>query len=1074
MQSRFLPSFSPKLVLGLSVAVIATLFTGVSIHTVQSMNRLARLTEQLYDHPFTVNTAVLRIEAGIVSMHRSMKDVALANSPEEIIAASQKVDQIEQAVFDDFEIVLAQFLGDKAVIEAARQEFADWKPIRDRVIQLRQDGEIAQAAAITKGEGADYIQALLTDIDQVEAFARNKAAQFLAEAQATQRHILRLTTGLLAMVILVTGTWVTWMLRLLQQRAQSAAHLALQARRAEVLLQLPKVAEAVDEDTFLQQGQEIAEDLTNSQIAFIHFIKDGGETIELVTWSRRTLEHHCNAAFESHYPVKQAGIWADALRRKQAVVFNDYDRYPHKHGLPEGHAHLERLISVPVMEDGEVVMITGVGNKATPYTELDLETVQLISNEIWRMVQRRRTLARLEASEYKLQQAQQIAQLASWEMDHHTRNIVWSDGILKIVETLPAQLGNSYDALRARVHPDDVATVNRTFANAVENHQTYEMIYRLLMGDGAIKHVHERGETAYTDAGEPLRTLGTLQDVTQQMRAEAKLRQAAAVFKNTAEGVLLTDLKGTILEVNQAFSTITGYSREDILGKNPRVLQSGRYSKDFYAALWKSLIQQGNWQGEIWNRRKDGSTYPELLTISTVTDEKGKPSGYVAVFSDITKVKESEAKLYHLAHHHPLTDLPNRLLLDVRLSQSLHHVRRNQTKLAVIFIYIDRFKNINDSMGHPIGDQVLQEFAHRLQPLFRSSDTLAHLGGDEFVLVLEDITNAHSILPMVDKVQGVLKQPFKLVDLEIYITASLGISLFPDDGNAGDILLRNADAAMYKAKSSGGNTYCFYTEEMTAAALKYVEFDHALREAIVQGQFHLVYQPQIDFVTQQWVGMEALLRWHHPILGQVSPGVFIPISEQTGLIREIGAWVLRQACVQGRQWLNDGLAVGRISVNVAGPQIQSGDLVAVLTQTLAETQFPPQALELEVTEGFIMQRPESQIQQLRTIQEMGVKIAIDDFGTGYSSLSYLKQLPIDKLKIDQSFVRDIPRDPDDMAIAEAVIALGQALNLETIAEGVETEAQATFLRDKGCEQAQGYLYSKPVEPAMIPRLLNPS
>lgn len=1066
--------FSPKLLLGFSVTIIATLITGVSIHTIQNMNRLARLTEQLYDHPFTVNTAVLRIEAGIISMHRSMKDVALATSPEEIAAAAQKVDQIEQAVFDDFEIVLSQFLGEKVVIEAARQEFADWKPIRDRVIQLRQDGEIAQAAAITKGEGAEYIADLLADIDRVEAFAGNKATEFLTEAQATHQYVFRLTTGLLLLVGGVSGTWIAWMLHLLQQRAKSAAHLTLQAQRAEALLHLPEIAETEDEATFLQRGQEIAEDLTSSKIAFIHFINDGGESIELVTWSRRTLEHYCTATFDSHYPVKQAGIWANALRQKQAVVFNDYESYPHKHGLPEGHAHLQRLISVPVIEDGQVVMITGVGNKATEYTELDIETAQLISNEIWRIVQRRRTLDRLAASEQKLQQAQQIARLASWEMDHPTQRLTWSDGILQIVETTPDRLSDSYEALRSSVHPDDFATVNRTFNNAIEQHKNYEVIYRLLTGNGNVKYVHERGETAYTETGEPSRTLGTLQDVTQQMQADAKLRQAAAVFKNTAEGVIITDLKGTILEVNRAFTRITGYDREDIVGQNPRVLKSGRYSRDFYREMWHSLINHGNWQGEIWNRRKNGSTYPELLTISTVTDDNGTRSGYVGVFSDITKVKESEAKLHHLAHHHPLTDLPNRLLLDVRLSQSLQHAQRNQTKLAVIFVDIDRFKHINDSMGHSIGDQILQEFAERLRPLFRNSDTVAHLGGDEFVVILEDIDAAHMIVPLLEKVRQATERPFQLVDWEAHITVSMGISFFPDDSDSAADLLRNADTAMYKVKADGGNSYCFYTQEMTTAAMEYVLMDNALREAITKEQFRLVYQPQVDITSRKWVGMEVLLRWHHPVLNWVSPGAFIPIAEQTGAIREIGAWVLRQACIQGRKWLDDGLQFGRISVNVAGPQIQAGNLVTVVAQTLAETGLPPESLELEVTEGFIMQQPESQIQQLRAIRNMGVSIAIDDFGTGYSSLSYLKQLPIDKLKIDQSFVRDIPQNSDDMAIAEAVVALGKALNLEIIAEGVETEDQATFLQHKGCDQAQGYLYSKPVKPTDIPTLFNVS
>ncbi|MGK7944394.1 MAG: EAL domain-containing protein [Microcystaceae cyanobacterium] len=1053
------------------MTIVVAITTAVGIHTIQSMNHLARLTEHLYQHPFTVNTAVLRIEAGIVSMHRSMKDVALANNPAEIQAAAQKVDQIEEAILKDFEVVLAQFLGDKAVIEASRQKFADWKPIRDRVIELRQDGKIAQAAAITKGEGAAYIEDLLADIDQVEVFASNKATQFLAEAQATQQYILRLTTGSIILASGLTGAGLFWMMRLLQQREQSQIKLTLQTRRSESLLRLPKIAETEDEATFLQQGQEIAEDLTNSQIAFIHFVNNGGETIELVAWSRRTLEKYCTAVFDSHYPLKKAGIWADALRQKKAIVFNDYNNYPHKNGLPEGHAPMQRFITVPVIENDEVVMITGVGNKPTPYTDLDVETVQLISNELWRLVQRRRTLAQLaEANKQKLQQAQQIANFASWEIDHKTQQMTWSEGIFQILEKTPEQFDNSYETWRASIHPDDREMVNSIFSSAIEHHQTYQMSYRLITHNRLIKHVQEQGETTYGDSGFPLRTVGTLQDITQQVQTDAKMRQAAAVFKNTTEGVMITDLKGMILEVNQAFCAITGYSREEVIGNNPRLLNSGRYDQDFYAGMWQSLISEGHWQGEIWNRRKNGSSYPELLSISAVTDDDGNPTGYVGVFSDITKAKESEARLYHLAHHHPLTQLPNRVLLDSRLAQSLERSRHNQTTLAVIFVDLDRFKHINDSMGHSTGDQILQEFAHRLKPIFRSNDTIAHLGGDEFVLVLEETHSTQTIVVVIDRILEVLQQPFKLAEREIYVTASLGISVFPDDGTSASSLLQNADAAMYKAKAAGGNTYCFYTQEMTAEALKYVVMENALRTAISEDQFHLVFQPQIDLASRQWVGMEVLLRWNYPELGKISPAVFIPIAEQSSMICEIGIWVLRQACIQGKQWLDRGVNFGRISVNIAGAQIQSGDLVSIVSQILEETGFSPQALELEVTEGFIMQQPESQIEQLQTIRDMGIQLAIDDFGTGYSSLSYLKQLPIDKLKIDQSFVKDIPHDQDDMAIAEAIIALGKALNLEIIAEGVETMDQATYLQEKGCKQAQGYLFSKPVNSTVIPQL----
>ncbi|MGK7929495.1 MAG: EAL domain-containing protein [Spirulina sp.] len=1057
--------------LGCSLFIVAIALPGVSLYTIQSMNRLAILTQKLYDHPFTVNTAVLRVEAGIISMHRSMKDVALANDPTELAAAAQKVDRIEQAVFEDFDLILAQFLGDKTTIEAARQKFAAWKPIRDRVIQLRQWGQIAEAAAITKGEGAEYIQDLLTDIDEVEIFAANKAAEFLEDSQQARQRIIQLAAIAIVLTSIAIVFWVIWMSRLLAKQRQAQTILALEARRSEALLKLPEIAETVDEATFLQRGQEFAEDLTDSQIAFIHFVNDDGESIELVAWSRRTLQHYCSAAYDRHYPVSRAGIWADALRQKKAVVFNDYATYPHKRGLPEGHAHLQRLISVPVIENGRVVMLTGVGNKSANYTDMDVDTVQLISNAIWRIVQRRRSRDKLAANERQLREAQHIGKMGSWELDRTTDRLIWSDEVFQIFEVSSQDLAQTYDAFLELVHPSDREWVRQTYLNSLSDRTLYDCTHRLLMPDGRIKYVRERCETDYAEDNRPQRSIGTIQDITDRFLASEKLQQAAAVFRSTLEGVVITDLQSQILDVNQAFVDITGYEREEAIGQNPSLLKSGRHDRAFYETMWQSLQERGYWRGEIWNRRKDGSVYPELLTITTVRDDLQQPRGYVGVFSDITKSKQFEEQLYKLAHHHPLTELPNRLLLNARLQHSLEQARRRQVNLAVLFIDLDRFKQINDSLGHAMGDLLLQQVADRLKQALRSTDTVAHLGGDEFVILLENTSNPREISPVAVKILELLNSTFVLRTQQIYISASIGISVYPDDSQKASELLRNADTAMYRAKKEGGNTYRFYTREMTKTAFEHILMENALRMALKQEQFSLVYQPQIDLHTQQWIGMEVLLRWQHPQLGKISPAQFIPIAEQNGMIRDIGAWVLQQACVQGRTWLNRGIDFGRISVNVAGSQIQAGNLPDLLAEILATTDFPTQHLELEVTESFIMQRPHEQIELLRTVRDMGIQLAIDDFGTGYSSLSYLKHLPIDKLKIDRSFVHAITQNRDDMAISEAVIALGKALELQILAEGVETEEQATFLRSKGCHQAQGYFYCKPVPSEAIPQLL---
>ncbi|MBD2234293.1 EAL domain-containing protein [Phormidium tenue] len=433
----------------------------------------------------------------------------------------------------------------------------------------------------------------------------------------------------------------------------------------------------------------------------------------------------------------------------------------------------------------------------------------------------------------------------------------------------------------------------------------------------------------------------------------------------------------------------------------------------------------------------------------------------------LTALQQSEEQLHHLAHHDPLTGLPNRLWLNVHLEQSIQQAIRQQTKLALLFVDLDRFKHINDSLGHRAGDSLLQQLGDRLHQALRANDCVARISGDEFVVVLEDVKDVAHIGTAIARLMTVFEAPFDLEGQTVHMTASIGISLFPDDSSEAATLLRYADTAMYEAKEEGRNTYRFYAEEMTATAFEHVLFGNALRNALQQEQLHLVYQPQINLQSQRWVGLEVLLRWQHPDLGEISPAQFIPIAEQSGLIHEIGTWVLQSACCQAKTWLDQGLDFGRVAVNVAASQLNHENFVQVVEEVLRKSGLPPQHLELEVTERLVMQRTEAKIQQLKQLRQMGVQIAIDDFGTGYSSLSYLKLLPIDKLKIDKSFVCDIPHDANDMAIAAAVIALGQALGMTIIAEGVEEEAQVAFLKLKGCHEAQGYLYSRPLKPEAV-------
>nr|WP_235363889.1 MULTISPECIES: bifunctional diguanylate cyclase/phosphodiesterase [Shewanella] len=556
--------------------------------------------------------------------------------------------------------------------------------------------------------------------------------------------------------------------------------------------------------------------------------------------------------------------------------------------------------------------------------------------------------------------------------------------------------------------------------------------------------------------------IGITRNISSHKAAQEQLELAANVFENSVEGVVITNAEGQIVEVHGAFSEITGYSREEVLGKNPRILNSGRHDKAFFDRLWHSLLTNGKWHGEIWNRRKSGAIYPEQLTISSMYDDDHQVRYFVAVFADISAQKKSEKELARLAYQDPLTKLPNRLMLSANLEQELRHAVREETELALIFIDVDLFKHINDSYGHVAGDSILVEVARRLGQKLGNEGTLARLGSDEFIAVLPHIESGDHVSLMVSRLREVFDTPFLFDDeASIRLTASMGVAIYPGDGESGDTLLRNADTAMHRAKRNGRNNYAFYTQSLTLESVEHLKLQSALHDAISNGTFYLVYQPKLDLSSGACIGFEALLRWQDPQLGQISPAVFIPVAEKIGLINEIGHWVLKQAAAQAALWLAKGKAFGRISVNVTGPQLQQKHFFDQVRRVLDEAGVPPEYLELEVTESCMMSDPLAVIEVLKQLGELGVELSVDDFGTGYSSLNYLKRLPIHKLKIDQSFIRDIPSDSNNTAIAKAVIALGHALNLCIIAEGVETPEQAAFLKAAGCDQAQGYLYSQP-------------
>ncbi|MES9947516.1 MAG: EAL domain-containing protein [Candidatus Thiodiazotropha sp.] len=544
--------------------------------------------------------------------------------------------------------------------------------------------------------------------------------------------------------------------------------------------------------------------------------------------------------------------------------------------------------------------------------------------------------------------------------------------------------------------------------------------------------------------------------------AEEKLRLADRAFQNTAEGITVTDASGNIVSINPAFEAITGYSHEEVLGQNPRVLKSGHHPDSFYKEMWDTLLSTGHWRGEIWNRRKNGDAYPEWLTISAVKDGNDETTHYVGVFTDISQIKEAQDQINFLAHHDALTRLPNRALFRERFDHALMHARRENASIALLFLDLDRFKTVNDTLGHPVGDQVLLEVSKRMNQIVRASDTLARLGGDEFVLLLEEQTDAQHAAVVARKLLDLFSRPMIIGEHELVVTASIGITLYPNDGEDSDKLIRHADRAMYDAKQQGRNTYRFFTQALTEGALERLMMENHLRHAVTRNELILHYQPIVNLETRQLQGIEALVRWQHPEQGLIAPGLFIELAEEIGIIGEIGQWVLRAACTQLARWDRDGFKVPRISVNLSVQQIDREGLITMVSEELNSSGLSPERLELEVTESMLIRNPELSRTVLSELRTIGVKFAIDDFGTGYSSLAYLKLLPLDHLKIDQSFVRDIGKDANDEAIVRAIIAMSKSLGLESVAEGVEEAHQARFLQQAGSDLAQGYLYSRPL------------
>ncbi|MBF0131709.1 MAG: EAL domain-containing protein [Magnetococcales bacterium] len=570
------------------------------------------------------------------------------------------------------------------------------------------------------------------------------------------------------------------------------------------------------------------------------------------------------------------------------------------------------------------------------------------------------------------------------------------------------------------------------------------------------QRIHERTAELETS------NLRLKQEIDERNRAEEGLKLAAKVFENASEAIVITDRTGTIIDVNQAYTTITGFTREEVIGKNPRIGKSGKHPPDFYTQMWSEILQRGKWSGEIWDRRKNGESYPKWLTINAVPLHEGTVTNFVGIFTDISHMKATEERLEQLAFFDPLTALPNRMLFRDRLLHEFESAKRFKTLVAVFFIDLDRFKSVNDTLGHAAGDMLLIEVARRITQCIRSTDTVARLGGDEFTVILTNLNTPQEAEPIARKIIDALATPVTLHAHKAHIGASVGISIYPTDSDNFDAITKYADVAMYHAKESGRGNFKFFEEKMNAHSVKRASLESHLRQALEKDEFILHYQPKISIATQRIVGMESLVRWRRDDGTMVPPGDFIPLAEETGLIIPMGEKILQSACRFNKHRIDSGCPPLRVAVNLSARQFQQQDLFELVQDTLAESKLDPQWLELEVTESMMMQDEKQAIALLKKLRDLGISISMDDFGTGYSSLSYLKRLPIQALKIDQSFVRELSENSDDAAIVLAIVSMAKSLKLHVVAEGVETKEQVEFLERIACDELQGYYFSRPL------------
>lgn len=778
--------------------------------------------------------------------------------------------------------------------------------------------------------------------------------------------------------------------------------------------------------------------------------------------------------FDGIAQVDEASPTRSALREERVSVCNDvaerdWDLFTRELAATAGIAS---IAAFPLQQDGVLVgNLTLYSREPGFFDPLVLRTLAEIAGDISYALGNIERRQRMETARQIIESSPVV--ILRWSLQaHHPllfagENIQrWGYRATDLHDTPLADLVAEQDRERLERLVDGLAAGGE---------QQAQCRFRLLTGEGTERWVEAQIVCRQTQ-DQAACMEAVVRDVHTRKQHEDRLNLAEAVFRSTREGVVITDGQKRILEVNPAFSALLGYTPEEVIGKTPKIFSSGRHDEGFYRDMWQELNRHGVWQGEIWNRCKGGQLIPEMLSITRVDDPDGGERRYVAVFADVSEIKRSSERIEFLAHNDPVTGLPNRTLFLSMLEQSIGAAKRHSMAVGLLVLDLDHFKDINDSYGHRVGDELLQQVARRLKQHLRSSDTLARLGGDEFAVLITDLGRQLDAAKVARQLIELMSEPFRLGnDIELQSGVSIGISVCREDHeHDSQDMLKQADAALYQAKALGRGAYSFYSRELSERAAQRVDMEVRLRRAFQQEQLEVYYQPQVDIRSGRILGAEALLRWRDAERGFIPPDQFIPLAEQSELIVKLGDWVLERVCRQGRIWLDQGLPELLLAVNLSPGQLRSEGLVERIEAILERTGFPAGLLELELTEGALMHDPDVAARRLGQLRRLGICLALDDFGTGYSSLAYLKRFPISVLKIDKSFVGGLPLDMEDCAISRTVVAMGHSLGMQVLAEGVETPEQLSYLSDLGCDVYQGYLCSPAVPAQQFGELLLPS